>query len=150
VREETLSIESYINGLSLSQMPRPSGRIVAKGGGRPAGPVVREAAQEPAAQLPPLPEKLAAAVDAGSILSFVDTVDARERSDILFSVQFAQRAADSTCDRFAESRAWYGKYNEILEAVGWVTEQHAFDARRPASRFLRAPGVAGCPSGCCE
>ncbi|MFZ1150137.1 MAG: hypothetical protein WAR76_10445, partial [Xanthobacteraceae bacterium] len=44
---------------------------------------------------------------------------------ILYSVQLAQRAADKACDRFAETKAWYGKYDEVLQAVGWTTEQYA-------------------------
>ena len=36
---------------------------------------------------------LQAAVNAGSLLSFVDGVSAQEQDDILFSVQFAQRGA---------------------------------------------------------
>jgi hypothetical protein len=75
-----------------------------------------------------LPPDLVAAVNAGSILSFVSGVSASERTDILFSVQLAQRAADAACDRFAQTRAWYSKYHEVLEAIGWVTEQFAFVA----------------------
>jgi hypothetical protein len=29
-------------------------------------------------------------------------------------------------DRFVQTRAWYGKYTEVLEALGWTTEQFAF------------------------
>lgn len=127
-----MSIESYINGLSISRKASPIARIVAKGGARTGqkagGRILRKGAPESAAKSAPLPEKLSAAVDAGSILSFVDAVDAREQSDILYSVQLAQRAADSACNRFAETQTWYGKYNEVLQAVGWTTEQYAFSA----------------------
>ena len=53
-------------------------------------------------------------------------VSPSETSDIVYSVQFAQRAADGLADRFAQTRTWYGKYSEILENTGWVTEQFAF------------------------
>jgi hypothetical protein len=89
-----------------------------------------------------LPADLKAAVDAGSILSFVDNVDAREQSDILYSVQLAQRAADKACNRFAETRTWYAKYNEVLEAVGWTTEQYAFSAHDQAEGSFRMDKAA--------
>lgn len=73
-----------------------------------------------------LPADLKAAVDAGSLISFVDGVEPQEREDILFSVQYAQRAASAAFDRFAESRSWYAKYIEVLEILGWAGEQFAF------------------------
>ena len=51
---------------------------------------------------------------------------AAKLSDVLYTVQFAQRAANAAFNRFAETRSWYSKYTEVLEALGWVTEQFAF------------------------
>lgn len=117
-----MSIENYLKGLSVAA---PStGRIVVKG--------AAEKEKKPA-----FPEKLDAAVNAGSIMSFVDTVDINERKDILYSVQLAQRAADKSCDRFAETKTWYGKYSEVLEAIGWATEQYAFTAHEQKEGNLR-------------
>jgi hypothetical protein len=111
-----VSLESYIGDLPISAQTAPLGRIVRKGApGEPQKP-------------PTLPPNLDAAVDAGSIVSFVSGVDANEKADILFSVQLAQRGADAAFDRFAQTKAWYGKYNEVLEAVGWAAEQFAFAA----------------------
>jgi hypothetical protein len=118
-----MSIENYLKGLSVTAPP--TGRIMVKGGAQ----IVRKGAA--------LPEKLNAAVNAGSIMSFVDTVDANERKDILYSIQLAQRAADKSCDRFAETKTWYGKYNEVLEAIGWATEQYAFTAHEQDEGNLR-------------
>lgn len=73
-----------------------------------------------------LPANIDAAVDVSSVLSFVSNVDASERLDILFSVQLAQRAADAVFNRFNDTAAWYGRYVEVLEKVGWATEQFAF------------------------
>ncbi len=78
--------------------------------------------------------KLEAAVDVGSLLCFVDGVSAQEKDDILYSVQLAQRGASGAYDRFTEAQAWYGKYIEILENLGWATEQMAF------SRFDQSDG----------
>lgn len=73
------------------------------------------------------PEDLqAAAVDVGSLLSFVEGVNAQERDDVLFSVQIAQRGASGYFDRFTQTQSWYGKYVEILETLGWTAEQLAF------------------------
>jgi len=113
-----MSIETYISALSISGQTAPIGRIVTKG--------------ESTTRAPALPPNLQAAVDAGSVLSFVSGVGEGEKSDILFSVQLAQRAADAAFDRFAQTKAWYGKYNEVLEAVGWTTEQFAFAAHEQA------------------
>ncbi|SEC20751.1 hypothetical protein SAMN05519104_0951 [Rhizobiales bacterium GAS188] len=104
-----MSLETYIDGLSLSKAPS-TGRLLRKGS--------REDL--------PLSAGPDAWVDVGSLLSFVSGVDTGDRSDILFSLQLAQRAADAACDRFAQTRTWYSKYNEVLEAVGWITEQFAF------------------------
>lgn len=106
-----MSISTYIDGLSIAGAPKRSG-VVGKNA------LVGAAAS--------LPANLNAAVDAGSILSFVSGVDDAEKSDVLFSVQLAQRAADAACDRHAQTALWYAKYCEVLEAVGWTSEQFAF------------------------
>jgi len=67
-----------------------------------------------------------AAVDAGSIISFVDGLDAQEKDDVLFSTQFAQRAASAKSDRFLEISKWYRDYVEWLETLGWVVPQIGF------------------------
>jgi hypothetical protein len=108
-----LSLEGYLAGLSLSGEPASAGRVVGKSSTQ----------RIPASGLP---ARLDAAVNVGSLLSFTENVDADQQTDILYSVQLAQRAADAACDRFAETRTWYTRYNEVLEAVGWATEQYAF------------------------
>lgn len=75
-----------------------------------------------------------AAVDVGSLLCFVDGIDAQSRSDVLYSVQLAQRGASGAFDRFSQTQAWYQKYVEILENLGWASEQMAF------SRFDQSEG----------
>ena len=67
-----------------------------------------------------------AAVDAGSLLSFVAGVNRQEQEDVLYSVQLAQRAASGAFDRFTEVQSWYRKYMEVLENLGWAGEQLAF------------------------
>lgn len=83
------------------------------------------------AQLAPAAD---AKVDVGSLLSFVEDVGEQDKSDVLYSVQLAQRGASGAFDRFTESQSWYRKYIEILENLGWATEQMAF------SRFDQREG----------
>ena len=75
-----------------------------------------------------------AKVDVGSLLCFVEGLQEQEQNDVLYSVQLAQRGASGYFDRFAETRSWYQKYVEILENLGWATEQMAF------SRFEQTEG----------
>jgi hypothetical protein len=73
------------------------------------------------------PENLkAAAVDVGSLVSFVEGVNAQEIDDVLFSVQLAQRGASGAFNRFTQTQSWYSTYIEILETLGWAAEQLAF------------------------
>lgn len=109
-----MSLNNYVSALELSTQTAEFGRVVRKGAPRQNF------------QAPALPTNLNAAVDVGSLLSFVAGVDPGEQRDILFSVQLAQRAANTAADRFVQTRVWYGKYTEVLEAVGWSTEQFAF------------------------
>jgi len=74
-------------------------------------------------------EKLRAAVNAGSIISFVAGVTRQEKSDVLFSTQVAQRAASAKFDRFTATQDWYRFYSDVLERLGWVGESFAFTER---------------------
>ncbi len=67
-----------------------------------------------------------AAVDVGSLVSFVDGLDAQSKDDVLDSLQLAQRAANAAADRFADVRNWYQQYLDVLGQIGWVTGQFAF------------------------
>ncbi len=95
-----------------------------------APPAPRKAPSKRRALSPRRAEMPAPAYDAkvnvGSLMSFVDGVDEQEKSDVLYSVQFAQRGASGEYDRFTQTRSWYQKYVEILENLGWSSEQLAF------------------------
>lgn len=88
------------------------------------------------------PADMHAAVNAGSIVSFVDGLDAGEKEDVLYSTQLAQRAASARFDRFAETRDWYRKYLEVLENVGWIAEQLAFSEYDEAEGQLKMDAAA--------
>jgi hypothetical protein len=131
-----MSIDRYIETLPLADVTRAAGPFgdheltsrTTRGGLR--GPA-------PGSVPEPIPADLQAAVNAGSLLSFVAGVSAEEKDDVLFSIQLAQRGASETFDRFTQTQAWYQKYVEVLENIGWAAEQLAFarctDHRR---RFL--------------
>lgn len=110
-----MALRDYIEGLELADTVAPAS--------------TRRGPGDPPAAPPGLPADLEAAVNAGSLLSFVDGLSADEKEDVLYSIQFAQRAASKAFDRFAETRNWYRKYGEVLEALGWTTEQFAFVAK---------------------
>jgi len=74
----------------------------------------------------PLSDNLTAAVDGNALLSFVDGITPQERDDVLFSVQLAIRGASGAYDRFTQTESWYKKYTEVLEHLGWTSEQFAF------------------------
>jgi hypothetical protein len=85
--------------------------------------------QLPQAQVttpPVVTDKMRAAVDAGSIVSFVAGLDEEEKSDVIYSVQLAQRAASAKHDRFAATKDWYGLYVDVLGKLGWAVEAFAF------------------------
>jgi len=84
----------------------------------------RRSAVEVAADL--VGDETRAAVNGGSIVSFVAGVSQPEKADVLFTTQLAQRAASAKHDRFADTEAWYGLYSEVMERVGWVGESLAF------------------------
>jgi hypothetical protein len=90
----------------------------------------------------PIPADLQAAVDAGSLLSFVAGVSRRERDDVLYSVQLAQRGASGAYDRFTQTASWYAKYIEILEHLGWAAEQLAFARYEQGEGDLRMDRAA--------
>jgi hypothetical protein len=120
----TTTVLNYIDNLPLIDVARgksPFADLEAD-----LGPMRSAEAGGGAGLAPPVPEDLQAAVDTGSILSFVDGVSGTEKDDVLYSVQLAQRGASGVFDRFTQTEAWYSKYTEILETIGWAGEQFAF------------------------
>ena len=114
-----MSIASYIQGLPLAGATIQRGIVgsgTMMGGGAAAAP----------AKPQPLSDNLKAAVDAGSLLTFVDGLTAAERDDVLYSVQLAHRSATHDYDRFSQTQFWYQRYIEVLQLLGWVAENLAF------------------------
>ena len=59
-------------------------------------------------------------------MSFVAGLSEEDKNDVLYSTQFAQRAASAKENRYQSVRSWYQSYADVLEQLGWVTEQFAF------------------------
>ena len=119
-----MSIDRYISQLSLATASyAAAGQLSAAFSPDRTRGVVEVAGSAAAG---PDPTTLKAAVDAGSVLSFVDGIGQQDKQDVLYAIQLAQRGASGTYDRHAQSRSWYQMYNEILENLGWAGEQFAF------------------------
>lgn len=108
---------NYVKDLKLAsaQPPPAPARRRAAGAAKRRGPTESAAAVAGTAE-----------INAGSLLSFVDGVGEQEQQDILYSVLLAQRAASGEFNRYTQTQAWYAKYVEVLENLGWASEQFAF------------------------
>jgi len=119
-----MSIDQYISQLALSPAsPATAGKLSAALSPHRTRGDVEEAGAAAAAA--PDPASLKAAVNVGSVLSFVDGIGQRDKQDVLYAIQLAQRGASGSYDRHVQSRSWYQMYNEILENLGWAGEQFA-------------------------
>lgn len=135
-----MSIDSYIDNLALAPASHPGTRF---SGLNEATRTLRgTGATEPPSAANSLPDKLTAAVDANALLSFVEGVSSQERDDVLFSVQLAVRGASGNFDRFTQTQAWYQKYTEVLENLGWAAEQFAFARYDQAEGEMRMDQAA--------
>lgn len=77
-----------------------------------------------------------AAVDAGSLVSFVAGLTALHKSDVLNSTLLAQLAATKQYNRFTQTKLWYDKYIEVLANVGWVVPAFAYRDYSPSGDSL--------------
>jgi hypothetical protein len=73
-----------------------------------------------------------AAVNAGSVVAFVAGIDAQDQEDVLYSIQFAQRAASGAADRYKAVGDWYKQYSRVLEMTGWVLQGFAPTSQKTA------------------
>jgi hypothetical protein len=126
-----MSIERYIEKLTLSDQNFA-----------PRGTMGIRSALEATRSLREVGSTKAAAVDAGSLLSFVSGINAQERDDVLFSVQLAQRGASGAFDRFTKTKSWYDKYVEILETLGWTAEKIVFARHEQSQGEVRMDKAA--------
>jgi hypothetical protein len=73
--------------------------------------------------MPPSPQ---AAVVGGSLLAFTDSVTTQNREDIMDSFLFATLVANKAFNPETESQLWYGKFNQVLAAVGWLSSSWSY------------------------
>jgi hypothetical protein len=122
-----LGFAAYIRDLRLDGLPAAPEPRAARKARTAAAPARRGRAASAGAATQ-------ARINVGSLLSFVAGVSAQERNDVLYSVQLAQRGASGAFDRFTQTQSWYQRYVEILENLGWASEQMAF------TRFEQSEG----------
>ncbi|MFT4012241.1 MAG: D-Ala-D-Ala carboxypeptidase family metallohydrolase [Paracoccus sp. (in: a-proteobacteria)] len=60
------------------------------------------------------------AVNGSQLVALDQPLDADLRRAVLYSMQFAQRAADADADPVTQTTAWWATYLSALAAVGWV------------------------------
>lgn len=65
-------------------------------------------------------EHASAAVNGAEVMALGDALTADQRRAVLYSSQFAQRAADAAADRLTDRTAWWTTYNAALAAMGWT------------------------------
>lgn len=119
-----LGIHAYLGELPLQAL-EPAGFPAAKrrAPAKRAGAVPRAGKASKAGKAAASAQ---ASINAGSVLSFASGLDEQERSDVLYSMQLAQRAASAAHDRFTKTQAWYQSYVEVLENLGWTSGQMMF------------------------
>lgn len=80
----------------------------------------------------------AAAVDAGSLMSFTANVSAQHRSDALNSTLLAQLNSDKLFNRFdpAQLIAWYRNYTTVLSNIGWDMQEFQFEKYQAAGSTM--------------
>lgn len=62
----------------------------------------------------------------GSLVTFVDGVQAQHKKDVLSSTLLAQLAANKQCNRYTNIDLWYQLYIDTLEKVGWIAQDFKF------------------------
>ncbi|GHE98262.1 hypothetical protein GCM10016455_18690 [Aliiroseovarius zhejiangensis] len=73
-------------------------------------------------------QSLQAAVNASSVISFVENLTPSQKEDVLLSTLFAQRAADAKADPVKDREAWQATYMDMLSLMGWTREAAPFEA----------------------
>ncbi|MDE9449800.1 caspase family protein [Aliiroseovarius sp. Z3] len=73
-------------------------------------------------------QSLQAAVNASSVISFVENLTPSQKEDVLLSTLFAQRAADAKADPVKERELWHATYMDMLSLMGWTREAAPFEA----------------------
>jgi hypothetical protein len=77
------------------------------------------------------------AVAVGSQLTeFTPAVSTDARSAISNSLLLAQLAANKAANQVADVFAWYGKYTEVLQGIGWQSQDLDFQGQDTAAKDL--------------
>ncbi|WP_298566813.1 D-Ala-D-Ala carboxypeptidase family metallohydrolase [uncultured Aliiroseovarius sp.] len=94
-----------------------------------ADPVARSGEDfDPTSESAAHQQTMQAAVNASSVISFVENLTPSQKEDVLLSTLFAQRAADAKADPVTERAAWHATYMEMLSLMGWTREAAPFES----------------------
>lgn len=72
-----------------------------------------------------------AAVDAGSLVSFVNNLTSQNKEDVLNGTMLAQLAASKKYDRYQDPENWFKFYLKVMENIGWVMQELKFNKYQP-------------------
>ena len=82
------------------------------------------------------------AVNGAGIISFDAAMSEATRKAVLYSTQFAQRAADARADAIQDRLTWWTVYGSALKAVGWVTQGSQFRRIEADAHKISVDGLA--------
>jgi len=124
------SASERVAALDALQLAAPRARRSAKSTSSAfSQPVTRSGeAFDPSSQIGAHQQSLKAAVNASSVISFVENLTPGQKEDVLLSTLFAQRAADAKADPVKQRSEWYDVYLHTLGLMGWVRENAPFES----------------------
>jgi hypothetical protein len=77
----------------------------------------------------------------GGAAAFTPGFKATEKNDVLNSMVLAQLAANKVADRENQTEAWYAKYREVMENIGWAIQNFQFSEFNAAASDFSADQV---------
>ncbi|MBX8477645.1 hypothetical protein K5D38_22960 [Pseudomonas cichorii] len=70
---------------------------------------------------PVVPVAPQGAVVGGSVVAFTEGVSRQNKEDVMDSFLFATLVANKAFNPESQTQLWYGKYNEVLAKLGWLS-----------------------------
>ena len=80
---------------------------------------------------------MTAAVAGASILAFTEEMNSQQREDVLNSTLLAQFVSNQDHDRFENPNAWYKRYVNVLQKLGWIISTFSFSEVTGKTKNLR-------------
>ncbi|MBC3956946.1 MULTISPECIES: hypothetical protein [Pseudomonas] len=74
------------------------------------------------------------AVVGGSLIAFAEGVSRQNKEDIMDSFLFATLVANKAFNPESQSDLWYGKFNDVLSKLGWLSTHWSYARYRAAQQ----------------